>query len=225
MEKINTAIVIFLILIGLSGAWIAPGTGFSSFYSTYKTMIELYLFIFSAYLVLKRIFFYRLKGNTEIVRLKEKSSRYNKLVIQGIILVLFYVVYLRTHNTDWLRFDLVMIGVLLLYYIGQVLLNSNPSIYVDAIAFSYDDYFVQQWKWNEMKNISLEDEKITVKGKESDFEMDLEVIDEMDYHRLSKEVDASILDGSFAEENSSTLLVDLIKSYATRNGVALKVSE
>ncbi len=225
MEKINTAIVIFLILIGLSGAWIAPGTGFSSFYSTYKTMIELYLFIFSAYLVLKRIFFYRLKGNTEIVRLKEKSSRHNKLVVQGIVLVLFYVVYLRTHNTDWLRFDLVMIGVLLLYYIGQVLLNSNPSIYVDANAFSYDDYFIQQWKWSEMKNISLEDEKITVKGKESDFEMDLEVIDEMDYNRLSKEVDASILDGSFAEENSSTLLVDLIKSYATRNGVALKMSE
>jgi len=188
-------------------------------------MIELYLFIFSAFLVLKRIFFYQLKGNTEIVQLKEKSRQYNRLVIQGVILVLFYVVYLRTYNTDWLRFDLVMIGVLLLYYIGQVLLNSNPSIYVDENAFSYDDYFVQRWKWSEMKNISLQDEKLTLKGKEGDFEMNLEVIDEMDYYRLSKEVDASILDGSFAEENSSRLLMDLIKSYATRNGVALKMSE
>jgi len=131
MEKINTAIVIFLILIGLLGAWLVPNSDFSSFYSVYKTMIELYLFIFSAFLVLKRIFFYRLKGNTEIVQLREKSRRYNTLVGQGIILVLFYVVYLRTFSVDWLRFDLVMIGVLLLYYIGQVLLNSNPSIYVD----------------------------------------------------------------------------------------------
>jgi len=76
-----------------------------------------------------------------------------------------------------------------------------------------------------MENISLQDEKLTLKGRERDFEMDLEAIDKMDYHRLSKEVDASILDGSFAEENSSRLLMDLIKSYATRNGVALKMSE
>ena len=222
MEKINTAIVVVLVFLGLVGMVMDLSPYISSFYDAYQIAIELYLFIFCAFLVLKRLLFYRVQGNGEVVQLKERSHRYNTLILQGIVLVLFHGLYLKIYS-DWLTFDSVMIGVLLLYYIGQVLANSNPSIYVDARAFAFDDYFVEEWKWNDMEQISVEKEKLTVQGKEKNFELALDAIDEMDAQSLSREVDASILDGSFATENASTTLISAVKSYATFYGISLKL--
>ena len=223
MENLNKAIVILLVLAGLVGMIVDLSSVFPSFSSFYTTAIELYLFIFSAFLVLKRILFYRWKQQSEVVQIKEKSDRYNSLLFQGIILGLFYAVYLKVYS-DWLSFDSVMIGILLLYYIGQILANSNPAIYVDANAFSFDDYFLQQWKWRDMKNISIGKEKLIVTGNEKNFELDLNSIDQIDDLRLDQEIDASVLDGDFAAENSSTQLIAHIQSYASHYGVNFQTS-
>lgn len=218
MEKLNTLIVFLLTLVGLLGILVDLPSTFPGFYSQYSTAIELYLFIFSAFLVLKRIFFYRIRANVEIVPINRKSNHYSTLLIQGVVLTVLYAVYLFIYGR-WVGFDTVMIGVLLLYYVGQLLMNSNPSVYVDDQALAFDDFFIEQWKWEEIQNISFEDEKLKVKGKENDFELDFESIDQMDNNKLSWEVDASVLDGTFIEEDSSKHLIDTIKSYANQYGV------
>ena len=223
MEKANTAIVVLLVLLGLAGMLMDLTGLFPAFYLWYKTAIELYLFGFSAFLVLKRVFFYRLKGNVEVIQLKERSERQNILLGQGGLLVLLYVLYLWFYQ-DLLSFNSVMIGLLLLYYAGQVLVNSNPSIYVDANAFSFDDYFVDRWKWKSLKKIVVEDQKLFLQGQHKNFELDFELIDGMDYVRLSQEVEASVLDGAFAEEDSSRLLLNVVESYARHYGVSLIMS-
>ncbi len=222
MERGNTAILWSLVLLGIMGILIDVEADFPSFYQMYKTAIEVYLFVFSAFLVVKRVFFYRLKENVEVVRLKSRSAKQNPLLWQGAIIALLYVAYLWHHDSLFGP-NAVMIALLLLYYMGQVLTNGNPSIYVDAHAFSFDDYFVENWPWRDLKKITVEEEKLTLENASKKFELDFDAIDGMDYVRLSQEVDASILDGAFVEDDSSKLLLDVIESHARNYNVSLQM--
>jgi len=109
----------------------------------------------------------------------------------------------------------------LLYYIVQLALNSNPSIYIDEANFSFDDYFVEQWSWQGIKRIELENQKMRLISDDQDFELDFDLVDEIDYIKLNDEVEYNVLDGDFASENSSKSLVDIVKNYANLYNVRL----
>ncbi len=223
MEKANTVLLVVLIALGLAGMAIDMEAFIPSFNLSYKTAIELYLFVFSAFLVLKRVFFYRLKENVEVVRLKQRSEKQNLLLWYGVILALFYLTYLW-RNDNLLSANVVMISLLLLYYSGQILTNSNPSIYVDANAFSFDDYFVENWPWQQLRQIVVGKEKLTIEGPSKNFELDFEAIDGMDYLKLSQEVEASVLDGDLIDDNTSKVLVEVIEAHARNYNVRLQTS-
>ncbi|MEL6635128.1 MAG: hypothetical protein AAFW73_16220 [Bacteroidota bacterium] len=223
MEKANTVLLVMLIGLGLAGMALDMEAFLPSFYLSYKTAIELYLFVFSAFLVLKRVFFYRLRDQVEVVRLKQRSEKQNLLLWYGAILTLFYLTYLW-RNDNLYSANMVMISLLLLYYSGQILSNSNPSIYVDARAFSFDDYFVQNWPWQQLRQIVVDQKKLKIEGQHKDFELDFDAIDGMDYVKLSREVEASVLDGDLIDDNSSKMLLEVIEAHARNYNVRLQTS-
>lgn len=189
------------------------------FFNLYKTTIELYLFGFTSFMILKRVFFYRVKGNIDVIRLVKKSEYQSRLFWQGTVLALIYLAYNRYFFGTLENSNSIMIFILLLYYLVQILINSNPSIYIDEQSFSYDDYFVDRWKWRKIQRINLEDNKMRLVGNEKDFELNFQQVDEIDYVKLNNEVEQSILDGEFTSEKSSKTLIELVQNYATRNNV------
>lgn len=189
------------------------------FFNLYKTAIELYLFGFTSFMILKRVFFYRVKGNIDVIRLVKKSEYQSRLFWQGIVLALIYIAYNRYFFGTLENSNSIMIFILLLYYLVQILMNSNPSIYIDEQSFSYDDYFVDRWKWRKIQRINLEDNKMRLVGNEKDFELNFHQVDDIDYVKLNNEVEQSILDGEFASEKSSKTLIELVQNYATRHNV------
>jgi hypothetical protein len=189
------------------------------FFNFYKTAIELYLFGFTSFMILKRVFFYRIKGNIDVIRLIKKSAFQNQLLWQGIVLTLIYLVYNQVYFGTLEHPNTIMIGILILYYLIQIILNNNPSIYIDEQSFSYDDYFVDRWKWRNIKHIDLAQDKMLLKSSYRDFELDFDEVDQIDYVKLNAEVEQSILDGAFSTDNHSKTLVDIVQSYAHTNGV------
>ena len=107
----------------------------------------------------------------------------------------------------------------MLYYLVQILINSNPSIYIDEQSFSYDDYFVDRWKWRKIQRIDLNDDKMRLVGNDRDFELNFQLVDEIDYVKLNNEVEQSVLDGEFTTEKSSKTLIEIVQNYADRYGV------
>jgi hypothetical protein len=110
--------------------------------------------------------------------------------------------------------DTIIIALLGLYYWAQVVLNSNPTIYLDDHSFSYDDYFIDKWEWASLYRIDLENEKLRLVGGTKDFELDFDLVDEVDYRKLTEEVERDVLDGEFGKDKSSKSLVEIIESYA-----------
>ena len=121
----------------------------------------------------------------------------------------------RAYRGGLQHFDTIVIALLGLYYFGQVLLNSNPTIYLDDNSFSYDDYFIDKWNWADLKRIDFEDEKIRLVDNVKDFELDFELVDEVDYRKLTAEVERDVLDGEFGKDKTSKSLVEIIENYAT----------
>jgi len=181
----------------------------------YLTSLKVYLFGIGAYLVLKRVLFYRLKGNINIVSLGKKSDYQNNLLIQGGVLALLGLGFVQAYGS--LRsMDTVVIALLGLYYWAQIILNSNPTIYLDDDSFSYDDYFIDKWNWADLSRIDLENEKLRLIGLEKDFELDFDLVDEVDYRKLTEEVEHDVLDGEFGKDKSSKSLVEIVVSYAKK---------
>jgi len=189
------------------------------FFNFYKTIIELYLFSFTSFMILKRVFFYRIKGNIDVIRLVKKSEYQGRLFWQGIVLALIYLAYNRYYLGTFEHSNSIMIFILLLYYLVQILINSNPSIYIDEHSFSYDDYFVERWKWQKIERIDLDDDKMKLIGIDKDFELNFKLIDEIDYIKLNDEIEQSVLDGEFTSEKSSKILVKIVQNYANKYGV------
>lgn len=187
----------------------------------FLTALKVYLFLIGAYLVLKRVLFYRLKGNINIVSLGKKSDYQNNLLIQGGVLALLGLGYVQAYGS--LRsIDTIVIALLGLYYWAQVLLNSNPTIYLDDDSFSYDDYFIDKWNWADLNRIDLDSEKLRLVGNEKDFELDFDLVDELDYRKLTAEVEYDVLDGEFGKDKSSKSLVEIIESYAKNFNVPVQ---
>lgn len=184
----------------------------------YMMALKFYLFGMCAYLVLKRVIFYRLKGNINIVSLIKKSEYQNNLMAQGIVLALLGLVYVQSYG-DLRSFDTIVIALLGVYYWAQIMINSSPTIYLDDNSFSYDDYFIDQWNWSNLQRIDLKDEKIRLISDEKDFEIDFDLVDEVDYKKLTEEVEHNILDGAFGMDKTSKSLVEIVETYAKDFGV------
>lgn len=192
-----------------------------AFFDNYTMALKIYLFGMGAYLVLKRVIFYRLKGNVNIVSLIKKSDYQNNLLAQGIVLALLGLVYVQAYRGGLQNFDTIVIALLGIYYFAQVLLNSNPTIYLDDNSFSYDDYFIDKWNWADLRRIDFDDEKIRLVDDERDFELDFQLVDELDYRKLTNEVENNILDGEFGRDKTSKSLVEIIENYATNYDVKM----
>ena len=134
--------IIGIIMIGLMGLLIAPIGKHPYFFTIYTKGIELYLFGMTSFWVLKRVIFYRLQRGTEVIRLVKTSNHQFNFMIHGVLLSLIYLAYLLYFDT-WIGPNLIMISILLLYYLVQVYINANPSIYINSDAFMYDDYFLK----------------------------------------------------------------------------------
>lgn len=220
MSKITNFMVWTILITGIVGLF-NNGSGNNTFFTTYKTIIELYLFGFTSFLILKRVFFYRTKGNVDVVRLVKKSNFQMTLLWQGLVLTMIYLVYNQLFYGTLVHFNTVMISILLLYYFVQLALNSNPSVYIDEKNFAFDDYFVEQWPWQKIKQIELDHQLLRLVADERDFELDFDLVDEIDYIKLNEEVEHNVLDGDFASETSSKSLINIVKTYANLNNVRL----
>ena len=183
-------------------------------FSNYFLMaLKFYLFGACAYLVLKRVIFYRLKGNINIVSLIKKSDYQVNLLAQGVVLALLGLVFVQAYG-DIKSYDSIVIVLLGIYYGVQIWINSSPTIYLDDHSFSYDDYFIDKWNWKDLSSIDMNEKKLRLITQRKDFELDFELVDEVDYRRLTSEVENNILDGEFAMDKTSKSLVEIIESYA-----------
>jgi len=221
MPKFSTILVWAILIPGVAGLLLGEFYTNKTFFTTYKTIIELYIFGFTSFIVLKRVFFYKLKGNVDVIRLVKKSNFQIMLIWQGVILTLIYLVYNLLYFGNLLHFNTIMIAILLLYYIVQLVLNSSPSIYIDENNFSYDDYFVEQWPWQKIERIELENQTLRLVNNQKDFELDFDLVDEIDYIKLNEEVEHNILDGDFASEETSKSLIEIVQTYANLYNVRL----
>jgi len=185
----------------------------TSFADYYITSLKIYLFTIGAYLVLKRVLFYRLRGNINIVSLGKKSDYKNNLLFQGFVSVILGLGFVQAYG-NLRSVDTLVVILLGLYYWAQIVLNSNPTIYLDDNSFTYDDYFIDKWNWSDLNRIDLENEKLCLIGLKKDFELDFDLIDEVDYRKLTAEVEHDVLDGEFGKDKSSKSLVEIIENYA-----------
>ena len=219
MFKRISFIVWLIIVVGIAISFAGDIAHQRWFFHFYKTIIELYLFGFTSFMILKRVFFYRIKGNIDVIRLVKKSEFQSRLLWQGTVLGLIYLAYNRYYFGTLEHPNSIIIFILLLYYLVQILINSNPSIYIDEQSFSYDDYFVDRWKWRKIQRIDLNDDKMRLVGNDKDFELNFQMVDEIDYIKLNDEVEQSVLDGEFTAKKSSKTLVEIVQNYAERYGV------
>lgn len=184
------------------------------FFQPYKLLIEFYLFGFTSFLILKRVFFYRIKGNIDVIHIGKASAYQGRLVWHGVFLGSIYLAFNYLYFGTLSNANTIILLILLLYYFVQLNLNSKPSIYIDEASFSYDDYFVDRWGWNEVERIELEDQKMRLVSSTRDFELDFDLVDAIDYVKLNEEVEHNVLDGEFSSGNSSKTLVDILSTYS-----------
>ncbi len=219
MYQINYSII-GIVILGLIGLLIEPLGKNAYFFTLYTKGIECYLFGMTSFWVLKRVIFYRLARDTEVIRLVKTSNHQSNFIIHGILLSLIYTAYIFYFD-NWMGFNVIMIAILLLYYLVQVYINANPSIYINSDAFIYDDYFIKQWNWGKVRKIISGEKKLEIIGVENDFELDLNLVDEVDFVKLTDEVEHNVLDGNFAGTRSSKLLLDVVQNYADFYGLTV----
>ncbi len=212
---------VWILLIVGAAALLMDNTGEQkAIFSTYMTILELYLLSVSAFFVLKKVAIYKIKEDVDTIRLIKKSEFQSSLIWHGIILGLLGLVYVIRYSS-LMSFNTIVLSLLFLYYITQVILNGQPSIYISEKTFSYDDYFIEEWAWQVIERVELTYTKMRLISQEKDFELEYDLIDEVDYGHLSEEVEMAVLDGEFSRGKSSKDLVDIIQTYANVYGVQL----
>lgn len=221
MSRAVNILVWSILILGILGLLFSNIPTNKTFFMAYKAIVELYIFGFTSFLILKRVFFYKIKGNVDVVRLVKKSNFQISLLAQGIVLTLMYLFYNQYFYGNLMHFNTVMISILVVYYIVQLVLNNNPSIYIDEETFSYDDYFVERWHWRSIKRIEVENQMMRLVTDDKDFELNFDLVDEIDYIKLNDEVAHNVLDGDFGSEESSKSLIEIVKTYANLYDVRL----
>ena len=124
MFKTISNIIWLFLLVGVLFLFSDPLRTNRAFYNFYTIALQFYMFGVCAYLVLKRVIFYRLRGDVNVVSLSKKSEYQLNLVMQGVVLSLVYLVYVRSYG-NLKSIDTIIISVLLFYYVAQVFINGD----------------------------------------------------------------------------------------------------
>ena len=213
MYKKLTYLVWLLFVAGI-GLLITDPEGKNSWvFQVYLTIVEIYLLGVSAFLVFKHLLFYRAGAEADIIKLSKKSDYQTNMIWHGLILGLIALVLTRTH-ASLKSFNTILIALVVLYYLIQVILNSRPAIHISNKSFSYEDYFVERWDWQELDRIEVQADKFRLIDDNKEFELDFELIDEIDDTHLSEEVDRDVLDGEFTRITSSKDVTERLLTYA-----------
>ena len=218
--KVLNAIVWLLFLAGLTLLIYEPFGQNETYLSVYLTCLKLYLLGISAFLVFKRVAYYRLRGKVDTIRLSTASPHRMNFLWQGILLAVIYLAIVALYG-ELKSFSTVLILIVLFYYVSQVIQNGTPSIYINEKGLTYDDYFVNVWNWQQLQRIELSGAKLRLVNPVKDFELDFSTIDEVNFKDLSDEVESAVLDGEFAKSTTSQNLVEIVSNYANVYGLQL----
>jgi len=206
--------LVWLLLISGIGLLVMDPEGKSNWiFQVYLTIVEIYLLGVSAFLVFKHLLFYKVGTEADSIKLSKKSDYQTNMIWHGLILGLIALVLTRTH-ASLKSFNTILIALVVLYYLIQVVLNSRPAIHISNKSFSYEDYFVERWDWQELDRIELQEDKLRLVDEKKEFELDFELIDEIDDTHLFEEVDRDVLDGEFTRITSSKDVTDRLLAYA-----------
>lgn len=218
--KVFKLVAWLFLIVGISAASFESLMQYPSFTQVYPAILQLFLLGMSAFFVFKRVAFYRMHGKVDTIKLSKKSDYQLNLVLYGILLTICCLIVVK-YAGQLKSFHTITIGTIFLYYLSQIYINSQPAIYISDDGVAYDDYFVNDFSWKKLERIELEDEKIRLITPEKDFELDFDVVDQIDYRNLKAEIEMNILDGSFTKGNSSTDLIDIIRGHANRHKLQL----
>ncbi len=218
--KILNNITWLLLVLGLAVVYFQPAAPNNRILLVYLTCLQFYLVGISAFLVLKRVAFYRLGGKVDTIRLTAASSHRMSFIWQGILLsivclgIVYFYGELRSFST-------LLILLVLFYYLSQVIQNGTPSIYINEKGLTFDDYFIDKWDWRKLQRIELSGGKLRLINREKDFELDFDMIDESDTRHITAELDSAVLDGELARANTSQALVEIVSHYAKKHQLQL----
>ena len=220
MSSIFSPLVWVLFAIGAIALFIPGLASQPYFFDGYTTLLKLYLLGMSAFFLLKHAFF-KLDDQVDTIRLSQRSELQSNFIGHGIMLVAIYVLFVSLHGS-LKSFNIILIALVSIYYIAQVVLNSQPSIHISEKAFAYDDYFVARWDWKNINRIQLNDKRMRLIGANRDFELDFSLIDEIDVEDMSNEIASSVLDGQLSRAKSSKDLIRLMQNYAQLHNIQLE---
>ncbi len=211
-----------MLLIGILGLTFQQEAYESGFFKFLKLLIHLYLLGFSAFFVFKSLYLYEIKDSAHVVHLGHKSDHQPMFVIQGVVLCLLLLVYYKIFAELW-SFETIIALLLLLYYLSQIFLQGNPSIFISDDRIYYDDYFFESIPWEEVEEIKMENEFLKIEGFEKDILIDLEALDHYAADNILYELDRAVLDGVISSERNSEGLKAYLRQMASKKGVRLKL--
>ena len=206
--------LVWLLLISGIGLLVMDTEGKSTWvFQVYLTIVEVYLLGVSAFLVFKDLLFYRQETVADSIKLSKKSDYQTNMIWHGLILGLIALALTRTH-ASLKSFNTILIALIVLYYLIQVVLNSRPAIHISNKSFAYEDYFMERWDWQELDRIELKSDKLRLIDDYKEFELEFDLIDEIDDTHLFEEVDRDVLDGEFTRITSSKDVTERMLAYA-----------
>ncbi len=192
---------------------------FSRTFIVLKSILELYLFVWCAYLITTA--FGQSQESKKVIKIRKKSKYFNSLALQGIAIVLAQLA-LVYHYDDIYSFNTVMIAVLFLYFLSQITENSYPKVMLSNTHIGVSDFQMTKIPWNEIQIVRLEPLKLTIQTSSLSKSVSLTGLEEFSNDDVEKELAAEILDGSVASEGTSHTLSQLLKIYADKKDFDLQ---
>lgn len=202
-----------LITTGIALLFVGAGRGSEWIIQTYLILIQLYLLGVSAFFVFKYLRVSNVGNSRESIKLLKKSDYEAGLVAHGLILGLISIVLIQL-NGKLQSFNTIVLILALFYYLVQVVLNARPMLHIGNRSIGYDDYFIEEWEWENLEGIEYNQAGLKIFNETKTFDLDFELINEIDDEHLSEELDRNVLDGEFTKINSSDDLIKKLTSYA-----------
>jgi len=194
-------------------------SNFSELFLGLKTILELYLFFWCAYLIITS--FGQSADSRKVIKIRKKSEHFNGLALQGIVIALAQLA-LVNHYDDIFSFNTVMIAVLFLYFLSQITENSYPKVMLSNTHIGVSDFQMTKIPWNEIQSVRLEPQLLTIQTAAITKSVTLSGLEEYSEEDVERELAAEILDGSVASEGTSHTLSQLLTIYAAKKDFDLE---
>ncbi len=192
---------------------------FSDLFIILKSILELYLFVWCAYLIVTA--FGQSEDSRKVIKIRKKSEHFNGLALQGIVIALAQLA-LVNHYDDIYSFNTVLIAVLFLYFLSQINENSYPKVMLSNTHIGVSDFQMIKIPWNEIQTVRLEPKKLTIQTADITRSVSLTGLEEFSDDDVERELAAEILDGSVASEGTSHTLSQLLTIYAAKKDFDLE---